>query len=192
VRTPNVMQRVRMQLRAAAVFIGFLACAGCGSVAEVHDAGEPAFHAEAAVCNSLPIAGASVVVESDPGLPPSTALRADPPDGTYVLTEYVAFDGAAHPTTTSRTLVIADGARNWHLARTDEGGAVVHVDYEFLGPGVPEEGGHRLFVRCGPGPTEPLETYPSGNGFLIQTMVGGPCADWPRCPVSFMRYTRIE
>ena len=161
-------------------------------MAEEHDAGEPGFHVEAAVCNELPIAGASVVVESNPGAAPWASLRADPPDGTYVLVKYVAFDGADHPTTTSRTLVIADGARNWHLSRTEDGGPVVHVDYEFLGPGVPEEGAHRLFVRCGPGQTEPLETYPSGNGFLIQTMIGGPCADAARCPVSFMRYTRID
>jgi len=182
-----------MQFRAAgAIFTGLVACAGCGSVAEVQDAGEPTFQVEAAVCNTLPIAGASVVVEADPGLPPPSSMRADPHDGTYILTEYVAFDGAAHPTTTSRTLVITDDARNWHLARTEEGGEVVHVDYEFLGPGVPEEGAHRLFVRCGPGQTEPLETYPSGDGFLVRTMEGGPCADWPRCPVRFMRYARIE
>lgn len=179
-------------LRATAVLACTLLLAGCGCVAEERDAGEPAFHVEASVCNTLPIAGASVIVEAETGFPQWSGLRADPPDGTYVLVKYVAFDGAPHPTTTSRTLVIADGGRNWHLARTEEGGPVVHVDYEFLGPGVPEEGAHRLFVRCGPGQTEPLETYPSGNGFLIQTMEGGPCADWPRCPVSFMRYARID
>ena len=157
--------------------------AGCGCVADgPADAGEPGFHVEASACNDLPIASAPVTVELRSGFPAPTSVRADPPDGTYVLMTYAAFDGASHPTTTSRTLVI-EGGRNWHLARTDDGGAVVHVDYEFLGPGVPEEGAHRLFVRCGPGATEPVETYPDGDGFLLRTVDGGP--------VRLMRYARI-
>jgi hypothetical protein len=170
-------------LRAAAAFACIAPCFGCGSVPEAADAGDPGFHVEASVCNDLPIAGASIAVETREGFPVPTVVRADPPDGTYVLMSYVAFDGAVHPATASRTLVIEAG-RNWHLARTQDGGAVVHVDYEFLGPGVPEEGAHRLYVRCGPGPTEPVETYPDGNGFVLRTVDGGP--------VSLLRYLRIH
>jgi len=179
-RASGTLADVKLHVVALAC-VGLLA--GCGDVATAPDAGEPGFHVEAAVCNELPIAGASVAVETRPGFPAvPTIVRYDPPDGTYVLTSYVAFDGDAHPSATSRTLVVE--GLNWHMARTDDGGPVVHVDYEYLGPGVPEEGSHRLFTRCGPGPNEPLETYPDGNGFLVRTDTGGP--------VSVMRYIRIH